>query len=242
MCIFYSLKSFYIGGSILNYRNRYKEICQTLGICESNLRQKIGALKKLGYITTDKKHLYLVSNERVTEQFEIYTKKKHKFNFTKNIKQAIESLAIEDNIQRQVYALKQKLVNKEVADAGIIDTRSFKKLRIHISKNLEQVCRAEFLRSKSDIINDEYQHINTQTTLSRQGVANMLERKSKSTGRNRINKMRRAGYMSDTPNRLFIKRCSYLEYKEALLPSRKFRYIKGCVYLILCNILVPKVK
>lgn len=242
MSVFFQLKSFYVGGSIHNYRSRYREITDLLKICDSTLRRRIGEMVSLGLVVNDGGNLVFAGRNKIKELFDLSGKSRKvyrlKFDETKNIEKQIVALAIDENIRHQVYALRKKLVSDRIDKLALHDTRISGKLKRSGNSRFEYLSQVQLQRNIKSILKGNTPKINAQTTLSRMGIATLLGMKSKSTGTRWANRLSFMGLIDDLENSVKVKSgISYNSFKNMSLPG-KFFFKNGSIYLRLCNSII----
>jgi predicted transcriptional regulator len=205
--MFYSLKYLYSGGIILNISKRYKEISKTLEISESNLRNKIKFLIELGFITKDNNNLSFIGFNKIQKKFKIKTFKSFKVEYKnpKELEILLKCVAIEENFKKQEYKVQEKIIKEELKRFGKIQARNTEiKIKKNIRKNIgpltEQYKKREPFYSINKVSIEK--KINPVATLSRKGISNLFNRKSKSTGSRFLNKIKKRGYVIQDEKRI----------------------------------------
>lgn len=237
MSVYYQLKSFYVGGVILDYVGRRFEVSSCLGISEGTLRIRVGRLRAMGLVVMNGRNLELRGGWMVRELFDIDEKFRQttKFNFCKEAYKAIMAIGIDENISRQIYILKKKLIDDKIDRIGIKETRIARKLKRFRRKNFELICERQLKRNSKTILNDKLPKINAQTTLSRQGLAKFFGKKSKGTGSRWAHKLSKGLFIEDVPQYLEIgKGVSWVSYLNMRLGYR-CSYKKGVISLRVAN-------
>lgn len=254
--VFYQLKSLYVGGIILDYHKKVDEIAKTFGYSERKLRTYIKSLKEIGIVeVVRKRHLVLRASKHVGKLFGVSCKRfwRVKTESVSDLEDLFRVLAIEENIKQQRFSLEEKVVASAISTrVGIpnpIKTLQPSRLRIlrkAVAKDygsllLERQTRyTETIASLNSPAPTE-ETIFPWATLSRQGIATVLNRKSKSTGHKYAKKFAALGYIQDERNTVFIGDFSYDEYNEmqetVLGYDYSYEYVKGEVHKVLPNII-----
>lgn len=198
LSVFYPLKFLYSGGIILNISKRYGEISSILDISESNLRKKIRFLKDQGFIEHKNNNLVFVSFDKIKTKFEIKTHKSHKLEY-KNPKDfyiLLKTLAIKENLEKQEFKLQERIILQELKKFGKIQAKSIRnKIRKKIKENIGFLTEKLKQREPLYSLNNNYSKstINPDITLSRNKIAYLFGRKSKSSGSRFIKKAKTNG-------------------------------------------------
>lgn len=198
LSVFYSLKFYYKGGIILNISKRYNFFADELKISETNLRSKIKFLIDNGLIERRNNCLIFVSFNKIKEKFKIKTTKYYKLSYRKpkELEFFLKTLIIKENLEKQEYKLKEKIINEELKKFGKIEARTIRnKIRNYLKKNITQLRLKHQKRELSNSSNNLFKNpsINDTITVSRKKIATELGKKSKSTGSRFIKKIKSLG-------------------------------------------------
>jgi DNA-binding Lrp family transcriptional regulator len=241
ICVFYGLKYLYTGGIILNISKRYEEISKKLEISETNLRSKIKYLIELGLITRENNNLTFAGFTKIKQILKLKTFKCFRVDYKtpKNLEILIKCLSIEENYKKQEYKLQQKVIKEELKRFGTIEAKNTKKKIIQkIKAGIGPLTEKYKKREPKFSINKDYlnKEINHVTTLSRQGVAKLFNRISKSTGTRFVNKIKKYGYVIEDEKRidLIYKKFNFKMFRSLELDSSYFIY-KNNLYQRLPN-------
>lgn len=241
MSVFYSLKFLYSGGIILDISKRYGFFANKLGISESNLRAKVKFLIQNGLVEKKNNNLYFLSFNKIKDKFKIKTNKYYRINYNnpKELEFFIKTLVLEENLQKQEFKLKEKILSEELKKFGKIEAKTTRnKIKKHLKKYLGQLTEKYKKRGLSNS-NDNLsknKRINTDVTLSRNKIANCFGRKSKSSGSRFISKVKTLGLVLDDKKRIDKVRSNVsskiIRYME--LDSSYFIF-KNCLYKRMSN-------
>ncbi len=222
--IFYQLKSLYVGGVIKNHPKQLQVIADTFGYSISKLRMYIDILvKKKLAVREGANDLRLRSVWQFAHQ-EGVSAKLRKWKVQKSelgsMEEILQSLALLENLKQQEHIFKGKVLDCELS--ATIGTSNLVNLQPSRRKKLESTLKPSF-----DKIVDKQQtrYLDTVArlkspskdlfpfiTLSRQGVANLFGRKSKSSGHRLVKKLAKSGLLYDTKNEVSIGSYTYEEY------------------------------
>jgi hypothetical protein len=252
--VFYQLKSIYVGGIIHDFSSRAKEIATSFGYSERKLRTYVSELKDLGLVSVDgNKSLNLRSSKFVGELYSVAYTKFHKIkvdNISK-LDQVLKGIAISENLVKQAYELKNKVINKAIAQSVGITTLT--NYQPHLSKKLKKAFAKQFDR---DLVNFQKRYTdsisNLQTpdmdlfpfiTLTRQGIANMFGKVSKSTGHKYAKQLSGLGFIKDkrTKNVVIMEDATWEDYSLLQINvighdySYKFDKVNRIIYKVLPN-------
>ncbi len=243
----YKLKALYVGGVILNYRKRYKELSDNpiIDCSESNLRKYIGQLKRLNYVFVDKdnKNLFLIGKNYLKEEFGV-SKYSHKIEVNKsnlgknNLEYVIKAISVNENLVRQKYVITRKLCNEkydikvgnEKEQKGSPDEKRDRKLLSYVKKDFDILLTRKQKRYLKSLELHDFKSINDSffpfITLSRKGLSNCVKRKSKSTGSRLMLKLKEMGLVEkDDSNSIIMETDkSYDEYI-------KYKYIINDLFI-----------
>ncbi len=104
----------YEGSIIFNFFDRLKEISEYTGLTKKTLKKHVNQLIEDKVVSMNGKHLVLVGKEKLKELFGLFDQKYFfKVTFSrshksKDIKDWLRLLVIEENKTKQYYALKHK--------------------------------------------------------------------------------------------------------------------------------------
>ena len=234
--IWYQLKSLYVGGIIKDYTKRYQELADTLGIGNSTLRKYIKRLLSYGWVTKKGKHLFFISREKLRVKYNV-AKAKYKVKPNENLLEWVKVRAIKENLNKQIHAYKQKYVDNGLKDSKD-KSQGLKRLFKTQLKDFDNHLSKQQERFRKDVKNGVKGAINPFITLSRLGIAKVLNRKSKYTGSYQMKKFKKANLiLKDESNLLFFKSCSYYEYLKlkSINYTCNYLYKDGKVFIKLSN-------
>jgi len=211
-CVFFPLKAQYKGGVILNYKSRRVEMAAKLGISESNLRTKVNRLVRNGFCTLENGNLRFISSERFCEMIDVpYSKGVHITEFNaKEISDHIKSWTIEHNTIKQKYQAKQ-----------------------NYAKELKVGCHKRDFKRKFDAFiqrGEQFKGVNPNFTLSRKGVARVMNRKSATTGSRIVKRLKAKGLLTDTPRYEKVLKCSKSDFFKLRMEHEQWyllKYVNG---------------
>lgn len=220
VCVWFPLKSQYAGGIILNYLSRRAELAKKLGISESNLRMKVNRLIKRGLCTLENRNLRFISSKRFCELLGVPFSRGYEVNQfnAKEISDYLKSLTIDHNEIKQRHTVKKKYA--KVQKVGC-NNRVFKiKLEAFIQRG------------------EQYKGVNPNITVSRKGIATLMNRKSATTGTRIAKRLKAKGLITDTPEYKRVLKCSFEDF--LLLKSKHekwflLKYIDGHLCERTCN-------
>jgi len=235
LVIYYQLKSLYVGGTIHNYRKRYQELADTFGISSSNIRNKISFLKQIGLAESKGATLFLRSKRLLIEKYET-SKKCYKIDCTINFEAQLKALALHENIEQQKYRIARKIVDHKLKESKDKPKKYIKSVIRYVRENFDNIVQKEKERFQES-------YINPFATLSRAGIANTLNRKSKATGHRWAKKFVDLGLMLELANLVLFRENSTFEECRLLNKYSKSHYTfkNGNTYLVLANNLRLKV-
>lgn len=258
--MYYKLKSLYKSGVIKQYTKRYSEIAKhpNVNCSESKLRMYISILKEYGFVYKDKsKNLHIVSKTKLKDKFNI---SKYSYKIEKkeicNLEYYLKGILLENNLEQQ----KSKLIEKIVFDKynigkakGCKNDKLFKKLKKGVIKNLDENLKYYQYRYIRNIKNNLFNSLNNDLfpfiTLSRKGVAKVMNRKSKSSGNYLINNLKKLNLIDkDESNNIILEKRidykTYLKYRDYyfnllinnnIIKSNHIKYSKGNILYCLPN-------
>jgi hypothetical protein len=255
MSVFYQLKSLYIGGIVHNFPARMKEIANTFGYSDRKLRTYISILKEEKLVSVDKnKSLTLRSSKFVGQKFKVSTTKYTKLNVDNllDAEKLFMSLAIQENLMKQAYTLYDKVI-----DHAIYDSVGIKNPSTRMCRNSYRRLKKQYLGS----IESELAHLQKRytdsisnleqpkgflfpfLTLTRQGIATLFGKTSKSTGHRYAKLLSGLQFIHDrNNNNVIIKEgATYEEYcamiQHVFDYDYSFRFNKGVIYKVLPNMI-----
>lgn len=204
--VFYGLKFIYVGGIIINITGRYEEIADRLGISPNNLRGKIKTLIELGLVKKEGRNICFAGFNQIGKTLETKSRKSYRISYTnvKALETIIKALAIENNLERQRHSVKEKIVKEELRRYGKIEAKTIRnKIRRYIRKNIsfysEKYHKRVSSKSKSTFSKPK---LNTDISISRMGIADMMGRISKSTGSRLVRKMKTLNLLESDEKRI----------------------------------------
>jgi hypothetical protein len=248
VCIFYQLKSLYVGGIIHDYTKKYVDIASTFGYSDRKLRTYIKFLLEEGFATIDKnKSLVLMSSKKVAQKFGSSEKRFYKIPADKlsDLENVIKALALEENIGRQDHVIKKKVLESAFKGVGIknpttLSASAYRRYKKVFSNNLDNMLvkiQQRYIQAISNLENPDSNFFPF-ATLTRQGIASCLGRKSKATGMRYAKLLKSLDFLRDESNVIKVQESTYEEYLQ-LLDSTDHDYtyklIKGIIYKVLPN-------
>lgn len=237
LTVLLQLKALYTSNSIHNYRSRYNSIASILGVSESKLRKCVAFLKTEGLAWCERAgeriDLRLAGNEKIGKLFDTIKFRKHKINFdtNKNLETKLKAVILQQNLNRQVYIIREKIVDK---------------LGIKRGKNM---------RSKKmfyDAINNKVKALKTRpskgfpnptTSISRLNIANLFNRVSSSTGQRWMNKFKQLNLIEIDKRQFEFLNVPYSNYSLKELTSEyggRLRIYNGWFYKVIANEITMK--
>lgn len=254
--VFYQLKSLYVGGIIRNYRQKAIQIAQTFGYSERKLRTYIRVLSDMNLLeVVNRRDLVLRASKFVSKALGVSKKKFWRVpaNQVSSLEDILRVLSLEEKILQQAYRLESKLVNSEISSrVGIqkptstLQPARLRMLRKAIVQDYGKLLQEKQQRYTETIANLQSPVPTTDSifpwaTLSRQGIATVLNRKSKATGHKYAKRFAKLGFIEDVRNTVFIGDFSYEEYIEmqetVLHHDFSYKFVQGEVHKILPNII-----
>jgi hypothetical protein len=273
LCSFYSLKVAFESSVIVDYKKKRQSLAQYLNCKESTLRTRLKFLFNLGLITKDVQNKngkqipylylkrYIEAKEILKDYIPGYVNPKNKRQNTinypiinnPNLYETLQTLAINENFQRQKFKVVEYILNKEVKRIGIdqlekhiIPTNGHKKvrkqLRTRINNHFGYYCY-KYMRDKYNFLNPNLETQNTDISLSCKGISNLLNKKSNQSGHTIINKLQKQNLIQIEKRNILLdkfKNYSFKQFqllKESLHPNTQHRLIfkHGNTYLKLTN-------
>lgn len=206
MGVFYSMKFLYVGGIIKDITSRYGEIAERIGISESNLRSKVKTLTERGLLKRDGRNLLFAGFDQIGKTFQLKTKKSFRVSHrgAKELETIMKALALEVNFEMQRHKVRERIVSEELKRYGKIEAKGIKaKIRKYIRKNIAHYA-LKYERRVSDNPRNPFipPKTNTDISISRQGLASMVGRKSKSTGSRLMKRMGSMGLLESDSKRI----------------------------------------
>lgn len=237
LTVLFQLKALYTSNSIHNYRKRWNSLASVLGISESKLRKAVNLLKqrKLAWSerTTDREDLRLAGNETLKKLFDTNKFRKHKIKFdtNKNLETKIKAVILQQNLNRQVYVIREKIVDKLGIKRG--KNRRSKEMFYTAIKN-----KVETLKTRPS-----KGFPNPVTSLSRLSIANLLNKTSSSTGHRWMNKFKQLDLIETDKRQFEFLNVPYSSYALKELTSEyggRLRLYKGWFYKVTANEITMK--
>jgi hypothetical protein len=253
VCILFKLKSLYKSGVIKNYTRRYSEISKhpNINCSESKLRNYISILREYGYVRKDKnKNLHLVSKSKLRSEFEV---SKFSYKISKdqicNLEDMLKALVLAENLQQQKNNVIDKIIFDEYSigkEKGSRPSKALNKIKKFVEHDFNSCLSRQQARYAHTVKND----LQSDTpdffpfiTLSRNGIARKLNRKSKSCGYRYAQKFKKLGYIeSDVPNYVIIESnvtYDYFRKFKAMFNFSEFvpylKYSRGRILRVLPN-------
>lgn len=252
--VFYQLKSLFVGGIVRDYRKKTKLIASTFGYGERKLRTYISLLVKNGLAEiVNRHHLVLRASKFVSSLHGVSKKKFWRVPASKvsELEDIFRVLALQENIKRQQFLLESKVVDCAISTCvGIpnpttsLQPSRLRALRKAYAQDYDKLLNEQQTRYTDSVATlqvPKKDSIFPWATLSRQGVATVLNRKSKATGHKYAKRFAALGYIQDERNTVFVGDFSFTEFTElqetVLDHDYTFRYIDGGVYKVLPNLL-----
>ncbi len=253
ICILFKLKSLYKSGVIKNYTRRYNEISKhpNINCSESKLRNYISILRDYGYVRKDKnKNLHLVSKTQLRSEFEV---SKFSYKISKeqicNLEDMIKALVLTENLQQQKNNVIDKIIFDEYSigkEKGSRPSKALTKIKRFVEHDFKSCLSRQQARYAHTVKNDLQSDVPDFfpfITLSRNGIARKLNKKSKSTGNRYIEKFKTMGLVvSDEPNYIIIEHNVSYDYFKKFKSMFNFndyvpylRYSRGRILRILPN-------
>lgn len=235
MGVFYSMKFLYVGGIIKDITSRYEEISDRIGISQSNLRGKVKHLIEKGLLRKEGRNLVFAGYDEIGRLFQLKTKKSFRISHrkAKELETIIKALALEVNFERQRHKVRERIVSEELKRYGKIEAKGIRmKIRKYIRKNIgnyaEKYNRRVSPNPRNPFVNCK---VNTDISISRQGLAEMVGRKSKSTGSRIMRKMNSLGLLEADRKRIdrICNKVNPVILKHLELDSSFFVF-KGSLY------------
>lgn len=206
MSVFYSMKFLYVGGIIKDIPSRYGEIAGKIGISRSNLRGKVKILTERGLLKREGRNLVFAGFDEIGKRFQLKTKKSFRVSHrgAKELETIMKALSLEVNFEMQRHKVRERIVSEELRRYGKIEAKGIKaKIRKHIRKNIAHYAVKYNKRVSLNPGNPfTPPKTNTDISISRQGLASMVGRKSKSTGSRLMRKMTCMGLVETDSKRI----------------------------------------
>jgi predicted transcriptional regulator len=249
---YYQLKSLYVGGVILNWKYRKKEIAAVLNVSMSSLYNHTQKLIDLKLAKKEGNNLVFVSEKKLLHKYGIKTKfqrKKRTVYFIQrheplpigdDAELHIKGLVIKENEEKQKFVIKSKIIESNIRKSGTLSERTANKLRQNIKKNYNSYLKHEQLCGLKSITSGETPEINPNVCISRHSIAKKLSRKAKSTGHRIAKKLSGKGIIKESRQRLLrftnVAWNQYLNMIANGLNSINYHaYERGKIYLIQAN-------
>ena len=204
--VFYQLKALYTGGVVLNMRRRYREVADTLAISESKLRSYVKYLQEdMDLVWWDGHHLTIRSSKVLTERWKV-SKFRYKlppdiYRDNAKLENVVYQLALAENQERQAYQYLQKLTRRQLGLEGKAKGERLSKAErtvfARVRRDFSKIVRSEqkrFVHALSTgYLSGDFNakdHLNPFFSFTRQKIAEILGKKSKSTGSRRLKKLK----------------------------------------------------
>ncbi len=252
--VFYQLKSLFVGGVIRDYRKKTILIASAFGYSDRKLRTYISVLKQMGLVQVEgKHHLSLRASKSVAKLLGVSRKRFWRVRAEKlsDMEEIFRTLALEENIKQQRFRLESKVVASAISTrVGIPNpTTTLQPSRLRQLRKAVAADYGKLLTERQQRYTETIASLNSPTptkntifpwaTLSRQGIATVLNRKSKATGQKYARRFAKLGLIEDVRNSVFIGDFSYDEYNEmqetVLGHDYSYQYQHGAVHKILPN-------
>lgn len=248
--ILYQLKSIYVGGIIFDYKKQLDVIADSFGYSKRKLIDYIKMLKEESLAVEDNNgRLSLRSSKYIAQHFGLGQTGFHKIKKSDlaDIETYIKALALQENLKTQEYNLEAKVMQKEIkAKVGIINPAA-------LNAAADRRMRKAMRNSMPELIkNQQERYIQAITTfqkpednifpfitLSRQGIAKVVNRKSKSTGHRLAKKMVKLGYIADKAVSYSAGSYTWTEYnllqENVLAYNPSYTYKAGEIIKVMPN-------
>lgn len=206
MGVFYSMKFLYVGGIIKDIPSRYGEIAGKIGISRSNLRGKVKVLTERGLLKREGRNLLFAGFDEIGKRFQLKTKKSFRVSHrgAKELETVMKALSLEVNFEMQRHKVRERIVSEELRRYGKIEAKGIKaKIRKYIRKNIAHYA-VKYNRRVSPNPGNPFvpPRTNTDISISRQGLAHMMGRRSKSTGSRLMRRMASLGLVESDSKRI----------------------------------------
>lgn len=240
MSVFYSMKFLYVGGVIKDMPSRYREIAGRIGISQSNLRSKVRLLAEMGLVKRQGRNLTFAGFNEIGRIFNLKAKRSFRVSHAgaKRMETIFKALSLEVNFERQRHKVRERIVNEELKRYGKIEAKGIQaKIRRHIRRNIAGYAERQERRASQHSPNRfEHRGINTDITISRQGMADMMGRKSKSTGSRLLRRMSSMGLV-ETDSKRVERICAKADRRTLrhLELDSSFFLFKGSLYKRMAN-------
>lgn len=237
---FLRLKSLYVGGCIHNYRKRFDELANKLGISSSTVRNAIKYLQQIGFVFPEGNHLRFISADKVSNILKIKPQASYRIIADDSISYKIQTLALHENINKQNEAIKARFIKAELESVygkvKNIQFRVVKKLRKHLASMPIEAIKKRIYRQPV-----KFKAISAHATLSRSGVAKVLGFKNKSSASRLIKILVSKGFLKDVKNmhRVIYNKISQSDFRKLHLES-PYYWTLGKVFLAKPNSIYVK--
>jgi DNA-binding transcriptional ArsR family regulator len=268
MSVFFQLKSLYVGGTIHSFNKRIKEFSSSFGISQRTLYSYIKQLKSLGLVSINAKGtLVLISSNKVAAKYDVSDKKFHKV-LTTNLKQLhkiLMALAIQECLVRQMFKLKKKVIAKQIEKHLSEGNTTAVKMRVSTTTLTNNNIQPAYQKKLRKVYSRQFDRLlaNTQkrytdsisnlqipdlsifpyVTLSRQGIANLFGKTSKTTGSRYAKKLATLGFILDerTTSIKVMENATWDDYINLQLHvvehdySYRYDYLTNTIFKLLPN-------
>jgi hypothetical protein len=223
--LYLELKPLFISSVIFSSSGKfpYKKIAEFTDQGISTIRKKIQILKRMKLLSFDRdKNLHLAPFSKFREIIKHEGKRTHKLLNNGDAQFYIKNLAIYENLQRQQYRVKKKILERELIniyyERKILDPLSSLKQTDLVVSGCEKYFSKNTIRKFSSMIRKNFDSyllkyqkiydrqieqiepglpdINPYITLSCKGISKILGRKSVSTGHYQSEKLEKLGILS----------------------------------------------
>jgi hypothetical protein len=250
VCVFYQLKSIYVGGIIHDYTKRTTDIASTFGYSDRKLRTYIKILVDLGLADISKnKSLSLRSSKHIAKMFEVSEKSFHKIKADSldDIEMVFRALSMQESITKQEHLLKKKIIDSAIKESvGInkptsLSPTAYRRYKSIFSRKYDSLLAKE--RKRYTMALSIFANLNRDifpyATLSRQGIAETFGFKSKATGQRYAKLLKGLKFINDSNNLVYLRDASYEEYtmiiQDEVSYDYSYKFIKGAIYKVLPN-------
>jgi hypothetical protein len=150
-----------------------------LGISESNLRTKVNRLVRNGFCALENGNLIFISSKRFCELIDVpYSKGYHVEQLNaKEVSDYLKSFTIDHNETKQKHTIKKKYA---------------KALNVGCHKRDFNIKLNAFIQR-----GEQCKNVNPKITLSRKGIAKLMNRKSATTGSRIVKRLKSKGLLTD---------------------------------------------
>ena len=246
MAVWYQLKAVRVCGVIKDFGRHAKAIAAVFGYSERKLRTYVQYLRAKGYIEKSNRHDLVLRASRLAGKtygvaktyYRIPTHRLHQLELE------LRALALQENLERQQFTLRRKLQDQYLRDSGITTPSHLqpaarrRALRGYDSAKMQATVSQHVAREQQSASTPACKPtLNPFVTLSRQGIARALGRRSKATGVRYARKLQACGLLTETKHQLFVCDASLQEFgfmREAGF-DHTYRFTNGQVFKSLPN-------